>query len=131
MCSKLFLTAIFVLPFGFSLPAIANVPVTIAQTPQTQRIQGLGRLSQHLEENPQLLEQVKQLIESNPQLVVQMVEDLLQKNPQVVEQLQQSPDVVEGIASQSPLIRQSLEENPALVEQLRDLIENFNPSPSS
>jgi len=95
----------------------ANVDL-IAQTTDLQEVQQL------IQQNPALTQQAQQLILQNPELVKMLVQQLVESNPQLLEQIQSNPQLVQQVGGQNQQLIQLLQQNPQLVQQLQQIIQN-------
>jgi hypothetical protein len=123
---KLWLGALaLTLSGGFTLPVLAqslNRPGAFAETLITQQID-LDELQRQLEQNPQLIQQAQQLLRENPELVQQTMQKLLQNNPNLLQEIQQRPELIQQVGRQtggSTEINDFIRQNPDLYEQLKN-----------
>lgn len=85
----------------------------------------LDEIQRQIQQNPQLIQQAQQLLKDNPELVQQTIQQLLQENPNLLQEIQQRPELMQQVEGQLDADSQSdindfIRQNPDLYEQLKD-----------
>lgn len=90
----------------------------IAQSIDLQQVQQL------IQQNPALVQQAQQLLLQNPEVVKMLVQQLVESNPQILEQIQSNPQLIQQVGKQNQQLIQLLQENPQLVQELQEILQN-------